>query len=82
MADPLSVTASIIAVAGLAKATAKGIDKIISKRHAPTLLLQLANEVHMLQIRHMIRNLLSIYLFLCRKTAISPLIHVILRYQS
>lgn len=78
MADPLSVTASIIAVAGLAKATAKGIDKIVSKRHAPSLLLQLANEVHLSFLHE--RSLSVASLVLSNIFVLSPSVTFVLLY--
>jgi hypothetical protein len=45
MADPLSLTASILAVVGAAQAAAKGIRKIIALKNAPEQLLQIYNEV-------------------------------------
>ena len=43
--DPLSLTASIIAILGTGGAIAKGFVKIRGTRHAPVVLLQLNNEV-------------------------------------
>lgn len=43
--DPLSVTASILAVIGTAGVVGKGLTKIVALRHAPDILLGLKNEV-------------------------------------
>ena len=45
MADPLSITASIIAVIGAAEGVGKTLTKIRNIRNAPTELLALINEV-------------------------------------
>ena len=50
MADPLSVTASIIAVLGAAEGVSKTLAKIRNLRHAPEELLALINEVSDLRI--------------------------------
>ena len=47
--DPLSLTASIIAIVGGGSTVAKGLKKILSARHLPDILLQLNNEVTDLQ---------------------------------
>lgn len=47
--DPLSVTASILAVIGAGSTIGRGLKKIISARHLPDILLQLNNEVTDLQ---------------------------------
>lgn len=43
--DPLSLTASIIAVIGAASATAQALEKLRSLRHAPQQILVVLNEV-------------------------------------
>jgi hypothetical protein len=45
MADPLSMTASIIAVAGLVRVATKGIQRILALKSAPGLILELSHEV-------------------------------------
>ncbi len=45
MADPLSLTASIIAVAGLVRVATKGIQRILALKSAPVLILELSHEV-------------------------------------
>ena len=50
MADPLSITASIIAVVGAAECVTKTLAKIRSIRNAPDELLALINEVSDLKI--------------------------------
>ena len=45
MMDPLSITASIIAILGTGGAVAKGLFKLRSIKDAPTVLLQLNNDV-------------------------------------
>ena len=50
MADPLSITASIIAVVGAAEGVTKTLSKIKNMRHAPDELLALINEVSDLRI--------------------------------
>ena len=50
MADPLSITASIIAVVGAAEGVGKTINKIRSFREAPNELLSLINEISDLRI--------------------------------
>ena len=50
MADPLSITASIIAVLGAAEGVSKTLAKIKSLRHAPNEILALINEVSDLRI--------------------------------
>ena len=45
MADPLSITASIIAVLGAAEGVTKMVGKLKSIQHAPTELLALLNEI-------------------------------------
>ena len=50
MADPLSITASIIAVVGAAEGVTKTLTKIKNIRNAPEELLALINEVSDLQI--------------------------------
>ena len=47
--DPLSLTASIIAIIGGGSTVGKGLKKILSTRHLPDILLQLNNEVTDLQ---------------------------------
>ena len=47
--DPLSVTASILAIIGAASTVGKGLKKITSARRLPGVLLQLNNEVTDLQ---------------------------------
>lgn len=47
--DPLSLTASIIAVIGAGSAVSKGLEKILSARKLPNIVLQLNNEVTDLQ---------------------------------
>ena len=47
--DPLSVTASIIALVGAAGDIGKGLKKVLRLRHAPDILLALNNEVVDLQ---------------------------------
>ncbi len=47
--DPLSMTASILAIVGAGSAIGKGLKKIISARRLPDILLQLNNEVTDLQ---------------------------------
>ncbi|SRR6266536_2223546 len=49
MADPLSLAASILAVAGAAQAAAKGIGKIIALKNAPEQLSQIYDEVCVLE---------------------------------
>lgn len=43
--DPLSLTASLIAVVGLASQTSKALRSLYNLRHAPREILELANEV-------------------------------------
>jgi hypothetical protein len=43
--DPLSLTASIITVVGLASQTSKALRSLYNLRHAPREMLELANEV-------------------------------------
>ena len=43
--DPLSLTASLLAILGAGGAIAKGLDKIRGLKNAPNILLQLNNEV-------------------------------------
>ena len=50
MADPLSLTASILAVAGAAQVAAKCVGKIILLKNAPEQLLQIYNEVCMVAL--------------------------------
>ena len=50
MADPLSITASIIAVIGAAEGVSKGFSKIKDIRKAPSDLLALMNEVSDLSV--------------------------------
>ena len=50
MADPLSITASIIAVVGAAEGVTKTISKISNLRNAPNQVLALINEVSDLRI--------------------------------
>ena len=50
MADPLSITASIIAVLGAAEGVNKTLSKIKSLRHAPNEVLALINEVSDLRL--------------------------------
>ena len=50
MADPLSITASVITVLGAAEGISKTLAKIKSTRHAPNELLALINEVSDLKI--------------------------------
>ena len=47
--DPLSLTASIIAIVGAGSAVGKGLKKILSARNLPDVILQLNNEVTDLQ---------------------------------
>ncbi|KAH6722050.1 hypothetical protein BKA61DRAFT_166849 [Leptodontidium sp. MPI-SDFR-AT-0119] len=47
--DPLSLTASLIAVVGLASQTSKALRSLYNLRHAPREILELANEVSELQ---------------------------------
>lgn len=47
--DPLSLTASIIAVVGAGSAVSKGLKKLLSTRNLPAIVLQLNNEVTDLQ---------------------------------
>ena len=47
--DPLSMTASILAVVGAGSTVRKGLKKLISARRLPDILLQLNNEVTDLQ---------------------------------
>ena len=47
--DPLSLTASIIAIVGGGNTVGKGLKKILSASHLPDILLQLNNEVTDLQ---------------------------------
>ena len=47
--DPLSLTASILAVIGASSAIGRGLKKTISARRVPNILLQLNNEVTDLQ---------------------------------
>ena len=47
--DPLSVTASLIAVSGALATSVKALQKVVSLRHAPSELLSLQNEVKSLQ---------------------------------
>ena len=62
MADPLSITASIIAVVGAAEGIGKTFAKIRNVRHAPGEVLALMNEVSDLKIilenveRYFVRN--------------------------
>ena len=48
--DPLSISASIVALIGAAKGVAVGIDKLASLRGAPAAVLQLNNEVSELRL--------------------------------
>ena len=48
--DPLSISASIVALIGAAKAVAVGLDKLASLRGAPAAVLQLNNEVSELRL--------------------------------
>ena len=65
MADPLSITASVIAVLGAAEGVSKTLARIKSLRHAPTEVLALINEVSDLRIilgeveRYVIRDVSS-----------------------
>ena len=60
--DPLSLTASIIAVLGASATVASGIEKIISMRNAPDAILALNNEVADFQlVVGMIHELLQDY---------------------
>ena len=43
--DPLSITASIIAIVGAGGKVVKGLDRLVGLRHAPDVLLALNNEV-------------------------------------
>ena len=54
MADPLSLTASIIAVAGVVQTVAQGIRRIVALRHAPEQILQLSDEVLRLSLNHLV----------------------------
>ncbi len=47
--DPLSLTASILAIFGAGSTVGKGLEKILSARRLPDVLLQLNNEVTDLQ---------------------------------
>ena len=60
--DPLSLTASIIAVLGAGGSVASGIERIVSLRHAPDALLALNNEIVDFQlVVRMIQELLQDY---------------------
>lgn len=48
MADPLSLTASIIAIGGLVRTVTKGVERIIALKNAPALIINLSNEVRSL----------------------------------
>ena len=48
--DPLSLTASIIAVIGAADKAGKGLKELMALRHAPDILLQFNNEVADVQL--------------------------------
>ena len=64
--DPVSVTASVIAILGTGGVIAKGLGKIRRLKNAPTILLQLNNEVADLHL------LVQAVDELCRHSTLSP----------
>ena len=48
--DPLSISASIIAVIGTIRTVSQGLERLASLRHAPDQLLALTNEVSTLHL--------------------------------
>ena len=64
--DPLSVTASVIAILGTGGVIAKGLGKTRRLKNAPTILLQLNNEVAVLHL------LVQAVDELCRHSTFSP----------
>ena len=63
MADPLSLTASIIALASAVKITIQGLERIIALKNAPALVLSISHEVSCLVLGTMMHSrLLGLFL--------------------